>query len=124
MLKLIQDADSLLNQDQSVTESQMSTSTKDGYDVKRGYNIISFNLKNPGDKEVRWGDITREFQTKGLQIQDANFPANLITNKSTTKGVVHVRAKTQVEIEKCKEILEKRGLEVKVANKYKPTWKI
>ena len=47
----------------------------------------------------------------------------MITNNNMTKGVIHVRAKTESQIDLCKSILEDKGLEVKVNKRYKPVWK-
>ena len=62
---------------------------------------------------------------KGVQLQDGGFKTDVLkNNQQAAKGILHVRAKTETQIDLCKAILEEKGLEVKVAKKYKPVWRI
>merc|ERR1712232_891044 len=50
------------------TETEVTKSTTDGFDVKNGWNIVSMRLKNEGEQGVSMTEIKRKMAKKGVQL--------------------------------------------------------
>lgn len=86
-----------------------------------GFNCVTMKMKEiPEGFNMR--DEVRNLASKGHVVLDSKIDNNLITNKRTGSGMLHVRSKTNKEVNEIKEEMAKNGVTVEVCDRYQPVW--
>lgn len=84
--------------------------------------VVSLKTKEvPENLEV--DGLRRNLAEGGHLLIEGNFQNHPITNKRSGDGVMHVRAKSEHDLNDIKKQMEANGVKVDVTQNYKPLWK-
>jgi len=84
--------------------------------------VVTLQVSNVSEK-VKMKDVVRRIAADGQVVMDYNLENNVVTNKRTGGGIIHVRAKNEQDLNAITGTLEAQGMTVAVKSDYKPVWK-